>query len=151
MFVRFHTKNNFSIVQTLCFHRNISNLGGLNIFNSSTVRFCSRMTSADDLKRIACDVIDSERPKLLEINREIWENPELAYQELKASKLLAGYLKLHGFQVGSLFSFDKGYFCTLYRFYCIRLYNVLDKQSHIYMYIHASCYRFVSYDVRYRR
>ena len=57
------------------------------------------MTSSENLKRIACDVIDDERSRLVEISREIWSNPELAFNEVKASKLLVKYLKQHNFQV----------------------------------------------------
>lgn len=52
-----------------------------------------------DLKQIVCSVIDEMRDRLIEISDTIHRNPELGFREYKASKLLAGELEKHGFQV----------------------------------------------------
>jgi len=52
-----------------------------------------------DLKERACAVIDRLEPKLREVSREIYENPELKFEEFRASKLLAEELDGAGFEV----------------------------------------------------
>jgi len=45
------------------------------------------------------EIIDSMSPRLIEISDWIGNNPELGNEEYKASQLLAGELKKHGFEV----------------------------------------------------
>ncbi|MBR2509831.1 MAG: amidohydrolase [Lentisphaeria bacterium] len=40
------------------------------------------------LKKAVCDEIDRHKTELIELGREIWENPELGYQEFNTSKLV---------------------------------------------------------------
>jgi amidohydrolase len=50
------------------------------------------------LKEKACDIIDENREYLFRISKEIHENPELGFEEYKASKLLADELQKTGFK-----------------------------------------------------
>ena len=43
--------------------------------------------------------IEAERGEIVGVSRAIWENPELAFQEFKASELLVGLLRKYGFKV----------------------------------------------------
>ncbi|MHA2206409.1 MAG: M20 family metallopeptidase [Candidatus Thorarchaeota archaeon] len=51
------------------------------------------------LKDKACAYIDENRPLLVDVSKEIHSNPELAFKEFKASKLLADELEKAGFNV----------------------------------------------------
>ena len=42
------------------------------------------MADVTELKNIACEAIDNHAGELREVNRKIWENPELAFQEKSA-------------------------------------------------------------------
>ncbi len=52
-----------------------------------------------DLIESAIKTIEVEKDELINISRYIWENPELGYQEYKASKILIDYLEKHGFDI----------------------------------------------------
>ncbi|MBQ6353293.1 MAG: hypothetical protein IJJ28_08505, partial [Lentisphaeria bacterium] len=43
--------------------------------------------------------IEAERGEIVGVSRAIWEHPELAFQEFKASELLVGLLRKYGFKV----------------------------------------------------
>ena len=43
--------------------------------------------------------IEAERGEIVGVSRAIWENPELAFQEFKASELPVGLLRKYGFKV----------------------------------------------------
>ena len=53
----------------------------------------------NDLKSKVCEIIDSMKSRLIEISDTIHANPELGFQEYRASKLLASELEKHGFKV----------------------------------------------------
>src|SRR5437016_8099510 len=57
------------------------------------------MTDVDAVKRRVCDAVERERKTLLELSHRIHQNPEIAFQEVKASAWLADYLAARGFQV----------------------------------------------------
>ncbi len=46
-----------------------------------------------------CEIIDANRDRFIAISREIWENPELGYQEFRAQRLLTVPLAEAGFTV----------------------------------------------------
>ena len=48
---------------------------------------------------IAFQEIDNQRPVFDHLAKEIWENPEVAYHEVKASSWTARILEEFGFQV----------------------------------------------------
>ncbi len=52
-----------------------------------------------EFKKKVCAYIDDNKDILFEISKEIYNNPELAFKEYKASKLLACELEKAGFQV----------------------------------------------------
>jgi amidohydrolase len=51
------------------------------------------------LKQRAIDDIDSRRQELIDISLQIHANPEIAFEEVKSSALLADYLERNGFAV----------------------------------------------------
>lgn len=53
----------------------------------------------DQLKRRACDRIDELGAELISVSRKIYENPEIAFTELKASAWLTELLEQYGFAV----------------------------------------------------
>jgi len=57
------------------------------------------LSEVERLKAKVCGIIDSMRSRLIEISDTIHANPELGFQEYRASKLLASELELHGFKV----------------------------------------------------
>jgi len=57
------------------------------------------MSEIENLKRIACAIIDSCRNELQQISSEIWNRPELAFNEEHAHSVLTDFLENHGFQV----------------------------------------------------
>ena len=50
-------------------------------------------------KEIICTSIDNMKDKLFAVSKEIWNNPELGFEEFKASKLLVDQLNNAGFEV----------------------------------------------------
>ena len=52
-----------------------------------------------ELKKKACDLIDRNREKILEVSRKMYEHPELGYKERFATDLLAGAMKEMGLEV----------------------------------------------------
>ena len=57
------------------------------------------MPDADDLKQRAKADIDRRRGELIELSLQIHANPEIAFEEVKSSALLADYLAHNGFAV----------------------------------------------------
>ncbi|MHB8574578.1 MAG: M20 family metallopeptidase [Dehalococcoidia bacterium] len=57
------------------------------------------MADVEAVKRRLCEVVDGERATLLELSHRIHQNPEVAFQEFKASAWLADYLASRGFAV----------------------------------------------------
>lgn len=55
--------------------------------------------ATDQLKRVASTKVDDHRSELFHISKELWENPELNFEEHKAHRLLSNYLELKGFAV----------------------------------------------------
>lgn len=48
-------------------------------------------------EKICCAAIDREAAALTELATKIWENPEMGWEEKKASEWTAEYLKSQGF------------------------------------------------------
>jgi amidohydrolase len=53
----------------------------------------------ETIRQRVSDVIDQNRDQFVAVSREIWENPELGFQEFRACKLLTEPLKTSGFEV----------------------------------------------------
>ncbi len=53
--------------------------------------------SLAELKSKACVAIDKQAKNLNDINMELWNNPELKYEEHHAHKVLTDYLEKSGF------------------------------------------------------
>ena len=52
------------------------------------------------LKQKACDEINQNSKELRDLSLQIWNNPELYYEEKFAHQLLTDFLDKKGFQVG---------------------------------------------------
>jgi amidohydrolase len=52
-----------------------------------------------DWKARVCEAVDREEQRLRDVAKEIFEHPEVKFEEVRASKLLAGELKQAGFDV----------------------------------------------------
>ena len=59
----------------------------------------TKLTNTEELKRKAMEAVESQRQRLHEISRWLYENPELGSEEFKAVELLTGELEEHGFDV----------------------------------------------------
>jgi amidohydrolase len=59
----------------------------------------SVLVEKNDWKETACAYVDEQQERLITVSREIYEHPELCFEELRASKLLAGELEKDGFAV----------------------------------------------------
>jgi len=57
------------------------------------------MSEIENLKQIACATIDTFRNELQQISSEIWNNPELGFNEKHAHSVLTNFLEKHGFEV----------------------------------------------------
>ncbi|KAK7487726.1 hypothetical protein BaRGS_00020993 [Batillaria attramentaria] len=57
------------------------------------------MSATQKLKDLACSVIDSQAPQLKDLSKDIWEHPELYYNEHYAHKTLTNFLRERGFAV----------------------------------------------------
>jgi amidohydrolase len=55
--------------------------------------------SRDQLKAQAVAAVDAEREQLIDLSVRIHRNPEIGFQEEKASQWLCEYLEQHGFQI----------------------------------------------------
>ena len=51
------------------------------------------------MKEKVCSNIDEISSLLIDVSKEIYDNPEVAFEEVKASQLLAKHLKMAGFEV----------------------------------------------------
>ena len=67
------------------------------------------MADVTELKNIACEAIDNHAGELREVNRKIWENPELAYQEKSAHKVLTDFLEAQNFQVTRQYTLETAF------------------------------------------
>lgn len=54
--------------------------------------------SIEEFKKIACQAIDDRAEELNNISQEIWSNPELAFEEVKAHEALTKFLTNVGFE-----------------------------------------------------
>ena len=55
--------------------------------------------SAENLKQIACDTIDAQTPQLKALSQDIWNHPELCFQETYAHQTITDFLEQQGFNV----------------------------------------------------
>ncbi|KAK7487752.1 hypothetical protein BaRGS_00021019 [Batillaria attramentaria] len=55
--------------------------------------------AADKLKKLACDAIDNQASQLKLLSRDIWDHPELCFEEHYAHKRLTDFLEERGFGV----------------------------------------------------
>ena len=57
--------------------------------------------ATERLKETICQEVDQRSGKLNEISEQIWNNPELGFEERFAHDLLTDFLKKEGFEVSS--------------------------------------------------
>lgn len=62
-----------------------------------------------ELKTKACSAIDSLSDELLGVSQEIWNTPELAFEEHRAHKILSLFFEKHGFQVKKKYPLDTAF------------------------------------------
>ncbi|KAL2206762.1 hypothetical protein CC79DRAFT_1398659 [Sarocladium strictum] len=71
----------------------------INTFLALGLSFATHVLAADDLSDPIFEAIDSQDKGLKKVNKEIWENPEIGYQEVHAHKVLTDFLEDQGFNV----------------------------------------------------
>ena len=64
---------------------------------------------ADILKQKAKEAIDIYSPELYDLNKSIWENPELGFKEFYAHDLLTEFLAERGFDVTPHYSLETAF------------------------------------------
>lgn len=57
------------------------------------------MSEIERLKQVACDAIDKASEDLQDLSEDIWNHPELQFEERHAHKILTEFLEKYGFQV----------------------------------------------------
>jgi len=57
------------------------------------------MMSKSSFKEVASAVIDGASSELWQVGKDIWENPELGFEEIKAHRILTNFLEKKGFHV----------------------------------------------------
>eukprot|EP00118_Oscarella_pearsei_P008229 m.41662 g.41662 ORF g.41662 m.41662 type:complete len:407 (+) comp33213_c0_seq1:110-1330(+) len=67
------------------------------------------------LKAIACSAIDKKASDLETLSDEIWKNPELAYEERTAHRLLTDFLQREGFVVEKQYKLETAFRATFGR------------------------------------
>ncbi len=53
----------------------------------------------EKLKKVACEAIDKAAEDLHELSQNIWNNPELCFQEKYAHETISAFLEKYGFPV----------------------------------------------------
>ena len=61
------------------------------------------------LKKLACDAIDSNSGSLHELSSDIWKHPELCFEEHYAHDRITSYLKSHKFSVERKYVVDTAF------------------------------------------
>ena len=67
----------------------------------------------DSLKQVACDTIDAAADELHEISQDIWNNPELNFEERHAHETLTKFLESKGFAVERKYKVDTAFRATI--------------------------------------
>ena len=65
--------------------------------------------NAVELKLKAKEAIDSNSAELYDLNKKIWENPELCFKEKYAHSQLTEFLVAHGFDVTHHYTMDTAF------------------------------------------
>ncbi|XP_076444595.1 xaa-Arg dipeptidase-like isoform X1 [Babylonia areolata] len=68
-----------------------------------------KMANEDRLKQIACDAIDAKMTALKALSQDIWNHPELCYEEKHAHQVLTQFLEENGFSVERKFHLDTAF------------------------------------------
>lgn len=63
----------------------------------------------EELKKTACSTIDACATELGDISAELWNNPELGYEEKHAHGVLTMFLEKHGFQTERSYKFETAF------------------------------------------
>jgi len=66
----------------------------------------------NEVKRLACDIIDQSYVELNKISQSIWHRPELGYNEHHAHSELTDFLEKSGFNVEKSFKLDTAFRAT---------------------------------------
>ena len=65
--------------------------------------------NAVELKQKVKEAIDSNSTELYDLNKKIWENPELCFKEKNAHAQLTEFLAAHGFDVTPHYTMDTAF------------------------------------------
>ena len=65
--------------------------------------------SVEELKKVACEAVDRAASALAMVSQEIWENPELSFEEHHAHKVLSEFLEKAGFPVEKHYVVETGF------------------------------------------
>ena len=63
----------------------------------------------DKLKEVVCKAIDDSEEELLNLSNEIWNHPELNFNEHYSHRILTDFLERHGLNVTRKFVVDTGF------------------------------------------
>ena len=64
---------------------------------------------AEGLKKIACETIDKVAQDLNSLSQDIWNHPELCFEEKYAHDALCSFLEKHGFSVERRYALDTAF------------------------------------------
>jgi len=67
---------------------------------------------ATELKALVCKTIDNGSSDLNKISQEIWNNPELSFNEHFAHELLTTFLEKEGFEVNKKTPLETSFIAT---------------------------------------
>lgn len=67
------------------------------------------MADSASLKKVACAAIDAAIKDLDIVSREIWEHPELNFEEKHAHDALSAFLEKHGFELQRNYILETGF------------------------------------------
>ncbi|XP_031570355.1 peptidase M20 domain-containing protein 2-like [Actinia tenebrosa] len=67
------------------------------------------MATITELKNVACEAIDKYSKELQELNKKIWENPELNFKEFKSHEILTEFFEKHGLEVSRKWTLETAF------------------------------------------
>ena len=83
------------------------------VLSIHTYVFLDKFTSMADLKYVACECVEENADKLNKLSQDIWNNPELAFEEFHAHETLTKFLEENGFEVQRKCKLETA-FCAVY-------------------------------------
>lgn len=84
------------------------------VLSIHTYVFLDKFTSMADLKHVACECVEENADKLNRLSQDIWNNPELGFEEFHAHEILTKCLEENGFEVQRKHKLETA-FCAVYQ------------------------------------